>query len=78
MRSMPSSAMRVLLRSLAVFTASAAVIRVPLERRVEDCQIDTSNSMGDDPNRLNTDGTAGIGAEFESLDLSDLHASNEL
>ena len=62
--------MRFLLCSSVVLTASAAVIRAPLERRVEDCLIDTSNSMEDDPDRLNTDGTAGIGAEFESPEFA--------
>ncbi|KAF2112801.1 hypothetical protein BDV96DRAFT_649034 [Lophiotrema nucula] len=70
MRSKRSSAMRFLLCSSVVLTASAAVIRTPLERRVEDCLIDTSNSMEDDPDRLNTDGTAGIGAEFESPEFA--------
>lgn len=66
MRSKPSSAMRFLLCSSVVLTASAGVIRAPLVRRVEDCQLDTSEDMADDLDRVNTDGTAGIGAEFES------------
>jgi hypothetical protein len=37
---------------------------------MENCQIDTSDSMADDPDRLNTDGTAGIGAEFESVQFT--------
>jgi hypothetical protein len=66
MRSKRSSAMRFLLCSSVVLTASAGVIRAPLQRRVEECQLDTMDEMADDPDRLNTDGTAGIGAEFES------------
>lgn len=69
MRSKPSSAMRLLLCSLVVLTASAGVIRAPLERRaspLEDCQLETQDEMADDPNRASTDGTAGIGAEFET------------
>jgi len=72
MRTNPSSAMRFLLCSSVVLTASAAVIRAPLERRadpLEDCQLDIQDEMASDPNRVNTDGTAGIGAEFESPDF---------
>lgn len=48
--------MRLLLCSSVVLTASAAVIRAPLERRADDCQ-------------TNADGAAGIGAEFESVEF---------
>ncbi|KAI4948372.1 hypothetical protein J4E91_005794 [Alternaria rosae] len=71
MRSKPSSAMRLLLCSSVVFTSSAAVIRTPLEQRadppvLEDCQVEIQNEMANDLGRVNTDGTAGIGAEFET------------
>jgi hypothetical protein len=42
------------------------VIRAPLQRRAEECQLETMEDMADDLDRFNTDGTAGIGAEFES------------
>jgi hypothetical protein len=67
MRSKLFSAMRFLLCSSVVLTASAGVIRAPLERRadpLEDCQLEIQDEMANDPNRANTDGTAGIGAEF--------------
>jgi hypothetical protein len=69
MRSKPSSAMRLLLCSSVVLTASAGVICAPLERRadpLEDNQLEIQDEMANDPNRANTDGTAGIGAEFET------------
>lgn len=69
MRAKRSSAMRFLLCSSVVLTASAAVIRTPLQRRLEECQLDIQDGMADDPDRVNTDGTAGIGAEFESPDF---------
>jgi len=67
MRSKRSFAIRFLLCSSAVFTASARVIRAPLEPRVEECQIETADRMADDPNRANgDDDNAGIGAEWEN------------
>ncbi|KAI4635690.1 uncharacterized protein J4E87_000645 [Alternaria ethzedia] len=69
MRAKRASAMRFLLCSSVVLTASAAVIRTPLQRRLEECQLDIQDGMADDPDRVNTDGTAGIGAEFESPDF---------
>jgi len=71
MRSKQSSAMRFLICASVVLTASAAVIHTPLEQRadrpvLEDCQIETQNEMANDLSRVNAEGTAGIGAEFES------------
>lgn len=74
MLSKPSSVMRLLLYSSVVLTASAGVIRAPLESRadpqgLEDCQLEIQDQMANDPNRANTDGTAGIGAEFETAEF---------
>lgn len=33
---------------------------------LEDCQLEIQDEMANDPNRANTDGKAGIGAEFEA------------
>lgn len=60
-----SSMMQLLLYSSVVLTASAAVLRAPLVPRQDDCQQDVGDNILDDPSRANTDGTAGIGAEFE-------------
>lgn len=67
MRSKPSSAMRLLLCSSVVLTASAGVIRAP--PTLEDCQLEIQDKMANDPNRVNTAGTAGIGAEFETPEI---------
>lgn len=69
MRFKRSSTMHILLYSSVVLTASAAVLRTPVARQLDPCQ-ETADDMSDDPGRSNTDGTAGIGAEFESVQFN--------